>query len=141
MRHVVHETEAYLGAYDLACHGRSGPTQRNGTMFGPAGRWYVYRCYGLHWMLNIVTGPKGLPAAVLLRGVGQWSGPGRLTKGLAITGGFNGLAATRKSGLWLAGSGMAVSRALVHCTPRIGVGYAGKWAKKLLRFVVDPAAL
>ncbi|MFM9197728.1 MAG: DNA-3-methyladenine glycosylase, partial [Planctomycetia bacterium] len=45
-RHVVFETEAYLGGHDLACHGSRGLTRRNATMFGPAGRWYVYLCYG-----------------------------------------------------------------------------------------------
>ena len=63
-RHVVFETEAYLGAHDLACHGSKGMTPRNETMFGPAGRWYVYLCYGVHWMLNVVTGGEGVPAAV-----------------------------------------------------------------------------
>ena len=69
-KHRIFETEAYLGPQDLACHGRVGPTPRNQVMFGPAGYWYVYLCYGMHWMLNIVTGREGLPAAVLLRGRG-----------------------------------------------------------------------
>ena len=54
-RHAIVETEAYLGGHDLACHGSKGMTKRNAVMFGPAGRWDVYLCYGLHWMLNIVT--------------------------------------------------------------------------------------
>ena len=65
-RHAVFETEAYLGAHDLACHGSKGMTKRNAVMFGPAGRWYVYLFYGMHWMLNVVTGAEGVPAAVLI---------------------------------------------------------------------------
>ena len=140
-RHVVCETEAYLGAHDLACHGRTGPTKRNATMFGPAGFWYVYLCYGLHWMLNIVTGPEGVPAAVLIRGVGDLAGPGRVTRGLGIDRGFDGRPATRREGLWFEERGVAIPRRLVRRTPRIGVGYAGEWAEKPLRFVVDPARL
>jgi DNA-3-methyladenine glycosylase len=140
-RHVVFETEAYLGAHDLACHGRTGPTRRNATMFGPAGRWYVYLCYGMHWMLNIVTGPEGVPAAVLIRGAGAHEGPGRVTRSLGIDRVFDGRRATARSGLWLEASGLVVPRRLVARTPRIGVGYAGVWAEKPLRFVVDPAAI
>ena len=140
-RHVVCETEAYLGAPDLACHGRTGPTKRNATMFGPAGLWYVYLCYGLHWMLNVVTGPEGVPAAVLIRGVGDLAGPGRVTRGLGIDRGFDGRPATRREGLWFEERGVAIPRRLVRRTPRIGVGYAGEWAEKPLRFVVDPARL
>ena len=140
-RHAVLETEAYLGAHDLACHGSKGMTRRNAAMFGPAGRWYVYLCYGLHWMLNIVTGDEGVPAAVLIRGVGEHVGPGRVTKALGIDRSFDGRPATRRGGLWFETSGIRVPPRLVERTPRIGVGYAGEWAAKPLRFVVDPRDL
>lgn len=143
-RHPLTEVEAYLGAHDLACHGRTGPTRRNATMFGPAGRWYVYLCYGIHWMLNIVTGEPGEPAAVLVRGAGTLSGPGRLTRGLSIDGSHDGRAASPRSGLWLEAPASAPwplpPRWIVR-TPRIGVDYAGEWAARPLRFVVDPAWL
>ncbi len=138
--HVVFETEAYLGAHDLACHAARGMTPRNAVMFGPAGFWYVYLCYGMHWMLNVVTGPRGVPAAVLIRGVGSHAGPGRLTKALGIDAEHNGQRAGRASGLWFE-AGPAVPARLVSRTPRIGVGYAGEWAAKPLRFVVDPERL
>ncbi len=140
-RHVVFETEAYLGAHDLACHGARGRTPRNAAMFGPAGHWYVYLCYGIHWMLNIVTGAEGVPAAVLIRGAGGHVGPGRVTKALGIDRGFDGRAATRATGLWFEPPVAAVPGRLVATTPRIGVGYAGPWADKPLRFVVDPAEI
>jgi DNA-3-methyladenine glycosylase len=137
-RHVIFEAEAYLGAHDLACHGSRGLTKRNATMFGPAGHWYVYLCYGMHWMLNIVTGREGVPAAVLIRGAGEHVGPGRLTKALVIDRSFDGQPASRRTGLWLESRGIAVPRRRIERTPRIGVGYAGEWAEKPLRFVVDP---
>lgn len=139
-RHVVCETEAYLGAHDLACHGSKGMTRRNAVMFGPAGRWYVYLCYGMHWMLNVVTGAEGVPAAVLIRGGGEFIGPGRLTKGLGIDKAYDGLPAARPTGLWFE-AGEPVPPRRVMRTPRIGVGYAGEWAEKPLRFLVDPAEL
>jgi DNA-3-methyladenine glycosylase len=137
-RHTVFETEAYLGGHDLACHGSKGMTKRNAVMFGPAGRWYVYLCYGMHWMLNVVTCPAGVPAAVLIRGAGEFLGPGRVTRGLGIDKAFDGLAAGRPTGLWLE-AGLPVPPRLIRRTPRIGVGYAGAWAEKPLRFLVDPA--
>ena len=140
-RHVVFETEAYLGAHDLACHGSRGLTKRNATMFGPAGHWYVYLCYGMHWMLNVVTGREGVPAAVLIRGVGEHVGPGRLTKALGVDRSFDGQLAARRAGLWLEAGEIVVPRRLIERTPRIGVGYAGEWAEKPLRFVVDPARI
>ena len=140
VRHVVCETEAYLGAHDLACHGSKGMTKRNAVMFGPAGRWYVYLCYGMHWMLNVVTGAEGVPAAVLIRGAGAFVGPGRLTGGLGIDKAFDGLPAARPTGLWLE-AGEAIPLRRIRRTPRIGVGYAGEWAEKPLRFVADSAEL
>jgi len=139
-RHVVFETEAYLGAHDLACHGSRGITTRNAVMFGPAGNWYVYLCYGMHWMLNVVTGAEGVPAAVLIRGAGEFIGPGRVTRGVGIDKAFDGRAAARTTGLWLE-AGEPIPPRAISRTPRIGVGYAGAWAAKPLRFVVDPAKL
>lgn len=63
----ITEVEAYGGAEDTACHARHGKTQRNAAMWGPGGRAYVYLCYGLHQMLNVVTGDERVGAAVLIR--------------------------------------------------------------------------
>lgn len=138
---MITETEAYDGVKDKASHAHKGKTLRNAPMFGPAGRWYVYFTYGMHWMLNIVTGREGYPAAVLIRGVEGINGPGRVTKFLKIDKQFNTKPANKKTGLWIAApSGRAsprkygAGRFKIKRTARIGVDYAGKWAKKLLRF-------
>ena len=134
----IHETEAYVGPHDLACHAAKGHTPRTAVMFGPAGKWYVYFIYGIHWMLNVVTETEGFPAAVLLRGAGQWNGPARLTKALDIDRRLNGAAAIRATGLWIEDHGEAIGRSRVRRTPRIGVDYAGPWAAKPYRFLLAP---
>ncbi len=138
-RHLITETEAYDGPEDRACHASRGHTARTAVMFGPAGHWYVYLCYGVHEMLNLVTGPAGYPAAVLVRAVSAASGPGRLTRRLAIDRRFNALPAMRPTGLWLEDSGILIPDTDVLRTPRIGIAYAGpEWAAKPWRFVWQP---
>lgn len=128
----ITEVEVYLGPEDLASHARFGKTKRNAVMFGPRGFWYVYLCYGMHAMLNLVTGSEGKPSAVLIRSVDGICGPGRLTKQLCVDVSFNGLTCLKQSGLWIEPWKKCQSVA----TPRIGVDYAGPiWSQKLYRFV------
>jgi DNA-3-methyladenine glycosylase len=133
---LITETEAYVGAHDLACHGRFGCTQRTRAMFGPAGHWYVYFIYGMYWMLNIVTGEEGTPEAVLFRAAGDHGGPGKLCRELAIDKRLYGIAAAPASGLWIEDRGHRIKRGAIRRTPRIGVDYAGPWKDKPLRFVL-----
>lgn len=135
VRHVITEVEAYDGIHDKACHASKGRTPRTEVMFGPAGRWYVYLCYGMHDLLNIVTGPTDYPAAVLIRGTKEISGPGRLTKALGITRALNNKSADVESGLWIERPQMRIPKKQIVRTPRIGVAYAGEWAEKPWRFV------
>lgn len=136
---MITEVEAYDGEQDQACHARNGCTARNAVMYGPGGVWYVYLCYGVYELLNLVTGPRNYPAAVLIRGVEGASGPGRLTKALKVDRGLNGAPAAPKGGLWIEDRGVRVPHGAITATPRIGVSYAGPvWAKKPWRFVIDP---
>jgi DNA-3-methyladenine glycosylase len=135
------ELEAYDGPDDLASHASHGMTTRNRVMFEDGGIWYVYLCYGIHWMLNVVTGAKGYPGAILIRGASDIDGPGKVTKALGVMANFNGKHADQKSGLWIEESGIAVPEHQVQKKPRIGVGYAGPmWAEKPYRYVWDRAA-
>lgn len=137
---AIVEVEAYDGERDLACHARSGRTARTEVMYREGGVWYVYLCYGVHEMLNLVVGPRDWPAAVLIRGVEGIVGPGRLTKRLEIGRTLNGAAAAPASGLWIEDRGLRVPRGAVKATPRIGVDYAGPvWAAKRWRFVWERA--
>jgi DNA-3-methyladenine glycosylase len=139
---LITEVEAYDGPRDRASHASRGRTPRNAVMFEPGGVWYVYLCYGVHEMLNLVTGPRDYPAAILIRGVVGASGPGRVTRAFDIGRKFNGAPAAPASGLWIEDRGVRVSRRLVRATPRIGVDYAGPvWSRKKWRFFFDPAAL
>lgn len=152
-KHVVHvvagvervgrivEVEAYLGPHDLAAHSARGLTPRTRVMFGPPGHAYVYLIYGMHWCMNFVTQPEGQASAVLLRAIepvknieGRTQGPGLLCKALGIDGRYHGHD--------LQGDDLFVRDApqphpiRIVKRPRIGVDYAGHWARRLLRFYI-----
>ncbi len=135
VRAEICELEAYDGPEDKACHASKGKTARTEVMFGEAGNFYIYLCYGVHWLLNIVTGPVDSPAAILIRGVSQWTGPGKLTKALHIDKRFAGKAATPKTGLWFEENPDRDENYPYETTPRVGVDYAGDWANKPYRFI------
>jgi DNA-3-methyladenine glycosylase len=136
---TVVETEAYVGPHDLACHAARGRTARTEVMFGPPGTAYVYLIYGMHWMLNVVTGDEGYPAAVLIRGIDGVIGPGRLAAALGITGTLNGQSCSPATGLWFEKPATPAPAGRIMRTPRVGIDYAGPiWAAKKLRFVLEP---
>lgn len=141
---VVVEAEAYVGPWDPASHAaeRIGRTPRNGSMFGPPGRAYVYRSYGIHWCLNVVTGEEGFPAAVLIRGLDLIrgletarerrlgkeplsTGPGRLCQALAVTGEMDGHPLIEPPLQLL--RGWDVPDDIVVVSGRVGVRRAADW--------------
>lgn len=141
LRGRIVEVEAYIGTHDLACHASKGRTPRTEVMFGPPGRAYVYLVYGMHHCFNVVTGPEGEAAAVLIRALEPihglapnvpTNGPGRLCKAMGIDRRHNALPLNAPP-LWLE-CGLPVAPSAVAQGPRIGVDYAGEWALKPFRF-------
>lgn len=141
---IISETEAYLGMNDTACHAHKGRTLRTDIMFGPAGYAYVYLCYGLHYLFNIITQSENIPEAVLIRaifpreGLDQMqarrgakitvsnlaNGPAKLSQALGITKAkHNGMDITLGHSLWLEPA-ETVDPVRIECTPRIGINYA-----------------
>jgi DNA-3-methyladenine glycosylase len=136
-RHIITETEAYIGPHDLASHASKGRTLRTEVMYGTPGSMYIYFIYGMYYMLNVVTEKEGYPAAVLIRGVEGITGPGRVARGLQITKELNGLPLSEETGLWIE-EGVEVKKSGILRTPRIGIDYAGDvWKNKKLRFVLE----
>jgi DNA-3-methyladenine glycosylase len=137
----ITEAEAYQGEEDLGCHAHAGKTRRNATMYGPPGHAYVYFTYGMHWMLNAVTGAVDHPAAVLIRAIQplggldllvanrpnlantrHWlDGPAKLTQALLVDGRLNGIdLCDPRSELHLAPGG-EVPPQEIHSSARIGL--------------------
>lgn len=152
---IIIESEAYDGEQDQACHARSGKTARNAAMYGEAGRAYVYFTYGIHWMLNCVSGEDGYPAAVLIRAIHpaegfnlirenregverkSWcDGPAKLTKALAITGEFNGIDLCDPNSPLFIEEGILFEDEEVQTTPRIGIQNTPEpWLSQPWRFI------
>lgn len=123
LRLRITETECYCGEEDTACHASKGRTKRTEVMYASAGTIYVYLCYGVHWMLNLVTGQEGHPEAVLVRSCeGKYNGPGKLTKAMCITGQLNRGSIFGEE-LWVEDDGF---RCGVEPDTRVGIGYASR---------------
>ncbi len=151
---LICETEAYGGAEDKACHAYGNrKTRRTRMLFRAGGVAYVYFCYGMHHLLNFVTGPEGIPQAVLIRGAWieegrslvrkrrgavperEWTnGPAKLCEAFGVDLAHNGLSLLGET-LWVEDLGLTIPEKEILCTPRIGVAYAEEWAERPLRFV------
>lgn len=137
----ITEVEAYGGPEDSASHARHGRTPRNVPMWGPPGRAYLYFCYGMHWMLNVVTGPEGEASAVLIRGAEVvagldtvltrrravkatpllCAGPGKVAQALGLDKPFDGHDLLVPGGLELCPGAPPAS---ILAGPRLGIGFA-----------------
>ena len=124
LKRRITETECYYGEEDTACHAHRGKTPRTEVMYLSGGVTYVYLCYGIHSLLNFVTGESGHPEAVLIRGVEGAIGPGRVTKLLGITRADNSLPLTEESGIWVEDDGTKPKH--IERLPRVGIDYAKK---------------
>jgi len=134
------ETEAYQGPQDLAAHSARGRTPRTEVMFGPPGHAYVYFIYGFWYCLNVVTARPGVPHAVLLRALepiagltGRTAGPGLLCRAMDIDRRLNGVDLLGEE-LWLEKAPPGAAPVRIARSPRIGVDYAGDWARRPWRF-------
>ena len=119
----ISETEAYCGEADTACHASRGRTKRNEVLYADAGTVYVYLCYGIHWLMNVITGDVDDPQGVLIRACVDAEGPGKLTKALGITGQQNRDNAATSPDIWIGDDGF---RCTVETDKRVGIGYASQ---------------
>jgi DNA-3-methyladenine glycosylase len=153
---IIVETEAYNGIYDKACHAYGGrKTDRTKVMYEEGGVSYVYFCYGMHYLFNVVTNKKEVPDAVLIRGIiplknkkwifqriserslknGVLNGPGKVTKALGINKSLNGVSLLGNQ-IWIEDDGILIPQNDIIVGPRIGVDYAGEDALLPYRFLV-----
>ena len=131
----ISETEAYCGESDTACHASRGRTKRSEVLYADAGTVYVYLCYGMHWMLNLITGEEDDPQGVLIRACVDAPGPGKLTKKLGITGSCNRLSAVASGEIWVEDDGL---RCDIRTDKRVGIGYASQEDQdRLWRFIME----
>ncbi|MFB6257484.1 MAG: DNA-3-methyladenine glycosylase [Flavobacteriales bacterium] len=156
---MITETEAYAGRTDRACHAYGGRrTKRTEVMYRAGGTAYVYLCYGIHHLFNVISGPKERPDAVLIRAIEasdgidrllrerrlerpkrNWlGGPGKLTHGLGLrTETHNGTDLTKDPELWIEDRGIEIPEKTIHTGSRIGIDYAGPAAELPYRFYLQ----
>lgn len=150
---IITETEAYCGRNDKACHANNGKrTGRTEVMFGEPGHAYIYLCYGIHHLFNVVTNKKDMADAVLIRSVQPLdgmtvikerrnmnqekelaNGPGKLTQALGITTSQNKTNLSSPP-VWIEDRGLQIPADKIHISPRIGIDYAEEDAELPWRF-------
>ena len=131
----ITETEAYFGENDTACHAHKGRTKRSEALYMDAGTVYVYLCYGIHHLMNVITGDIDDPQGVLIRACENAKGPGILTKKLGIDMSFNRRDIITDDLIRIEDDGSAFN---IKTAPRIGIGYASKEdQEKPWRFILD----
>lgn len=130
----ITETEAYRGEEDMACHARKGRTPRTEIMYADGGQVYVYLIYGIYWLLNVVTGLEDEPQAVLIRGLDNIIGPGKVGKLLELDKSFYGEELSTSSRIWIEDADAPLS---ITAKPRVGIDYApDEWRLKPWRFTM-----
>ncbi|MEG2070403.1 MAG: DNA-3-methyladenine glycosylase [Bacteroidales bacterium] len=155
---IITETEAYNGIYDKACHSYGGKrTARNEIMYAEGGCLYIYLCYGIHHLLNIVTNKAEIPDAILIRSIfpthGEelilkrrnkckitsniTQGPGKVSQALGVTLLHNGVSLASDM-VWLEDRNLTIPSEQIWITPRIGIDYAGDDALLPYRFLLNP---
>jgi DNA-3-methyladenine glycosylase len=151
---IIIETEAYAGEADKASHAFGGRrTRRTEIMYAHGGFAYVYLCYGIHYLFNVVTNAENIPHAVLIRTIapldgieimqarkaGKWNksaavGPGNVSKCLGIDMEMNTENLVNSSKIWIEDRGIIIPKNNIIASPRVGVDYAGEDAKLHYRF-------
>lgn len=157
---LITETEAYCGRNDKACHANNNTrTDRTEVMYGPPGHSYIYLCYGIHHLFNVVTNQRDLADAVLVRGIkpvdgsetmkrrrgmesmkNLTNGPGKLSQALAINRKMSGCSLF-KPPIWIEINNNRIKEKHITSSTRIGVDYAGEDALREWRFTVKPQLL
>lgn len=130
-KYKITATEAYCGGEDKACHASKGRTSRTEVMFQQGGKVYVYMIYGMYWMLNVVAGEENAPQAVLICGIGNIKGSGRVGRELQIDKSFYGEDLLVSERIWIENGD---EKPNFIEKKRVGVDYAGEWKDKLWRF-------
>ncbi len=135
LKYRITETECYYSEEDTACHASKGKTERTKVLYEKGGTAYVYLCYGMHSLFNVVTGKENFPEAVLIRGVEGYNGPGKLTKAMQIDRSLNGIDMTTSKELWIEDDGV---RPDYIAAKRVGIDYATEEYRNILwRYIIN----
>jgi DNA-3-methyladenine glycosylase len=134
-RFRITEIEKYIGENDLACHASKGRTARTEVMYWSGGHIYVYLIYGMYWMLNVITGKENHPQGILIRGLQNCEGPGRVGRLLNLDKSFYGESLIQSDRIWIEDDGKKFT---FTTHPRVNIDYAGEfWKKKAYRYILN----